>query len=220
MGSVERWATNAGCTLEVDNSAPPLDLDAGIPGDETTVARYVDACAPGGSAELWTIVGGSHVPNLSASFSRNVVEWLYAHPKTGAGVNYCSSTPNSSGFAAVVDSFGGTSIAANDLCLIARNLPADQFGIFYYGPEALDQPFGNGRRCVGAGGGVGITRFPVQSTGAGGTLTQVVDYTNPPGNDGQILAGSTWRFQAWFRDPAAGGAFFDLSDGYSITFVR
>ena len=37
----------------------------------------------------------------------------------------------------------------------------------------------------------------------------------PPG---KILPGETWHFQAWFRDPAAGGAFFDLSNALSVTF--
>jgi hypothetical protein len=29
----------------------------------------------------------------------------------------------------------------------------------------------------------------------------------------------THRFQCWFRDPAAGGASFDLSNGLEVTFV-
>jgi len=46
-----------------------------------------------------------------------------------------------------------------------------------------------------------------------------VDNALPPSPAGQLTAGATWNFQGWFRDPPAGGAFFDLSDGYSITFV-
>ena len=41
---------------------------------------------------------------------------------------------------------------------------------------------------------------------------------NPPTAAGTMTPGSTWHFQAWFRDPAGGGAFFDLSDGLTITF--
>ena len=41
----------------------------------------------------------------------------------------------------------------------------------------------------------------------------------PPSPATQITAGSTWNFQNWFRDPAAGGAFFNLSDGLEITFT-
>jgi hypothetical protein len=43
----------------------------------------------------------------------------------------------------------------------------------------------------------------------------------PPIHDlaaGQITAGSTWNFQFWFRDPVAGGASFNLSDGLEVTF--
>jgi hypothetical protein len=52
----------------------------------------------------------------------------------------------------------------------------------------------------------------------GNTFTYAVDFTNPPPASGQITAGTTWNFSTWFRDPAAGGAFFDLSNGLSVTF--
>jgi hypothetical protein len=35
---------------------------------------------------------------------------------------------------------------------------------------------------------------------------------------GAFTPGSVWNFQAWFRDPVAGGANFDLSDGLEVTF--
>jgi polyhydroxybutyrate depolymerase len=38
-------------------------------------------CEAGYAAELWTIQGGSHVPNLDASYSEMVVDFLLAHPK-------------------------------------------------------------------------------------------------------------------------------------------
>ncbi len=79
--TAETWANYNACSLTPDLTAPPIDLDASIPGAETTVARYNRDCAAGGSAELWTIQGGAHSPTLSADFSRLVVEWLYAHPK-------------------------------------------------------------------------------------------------------------------------------------------
>ena len=81
IDTTETWAAYNSCSLIPDLSAPPIDLDAGIPGPETTVAKYNRDCALGGSAELWTIHGGAHVPNISADFSRLVVEWLLAHPK-------------------------------------------------------------------------------------------------------------------------------------------
>jgi hypothetical protein len=50
-------------------------------------------------------------------------------------------------------------------------------------------------------------------------MTFLLDNTSPPSAATQITAGSTWNFQAWFRDPAAGGAFFNLSDGLNLTFA-
>lgn len=79
--TVEQWAAKNGCDIVADTSAPNIDLDRGLAGTETTVTRYIDSCNPRGSAELWSIVGGGHSPALSATFSRQVVEFLYDHPK-------------------------------------------------------------------------------------------------------------------------------------------
>ncbi|MEW5987835.1 MAG: PHB depolymerase family esterase [Chloroflexota bacterium] len=78
-GTVRQWAAHNGCDPVPDTSLPRLNLDATLPGDETQVARFDSNCAAGGSAELWTIQGGSHSPNFSDDFSRLVVEFLLAH---------------------------------------------------------------------------------------------------------------------------------------------
>lgn len=83
--TTEMWAANNGCAVVADHSSPPLDLDRGIPGAETLVSTYRQDCNPGGSAELWTIVGGSHTPNLSTAFSPTVIEWLLSHPRLCPG---------------------------------------------------------------------------------------------------------------------------------------
>jgi hypothetical protein len=183
-----------------------------------TPTRWIDGCDLGGSAELWTIPGGSHVPNLSNPFPGLVFDYLEAHPKPGTGTNYCSSTANSTGLAALIVASGSTSVAANDLQLLASPVPASVPGLFYYGPEMISQPFGNGVRCVGDGG-VGVFRRAVRNATAQGELIELVDLSMPSTGPGQILPGSTWNFQAWFRDPAGGGAFFDLSDAVSLTFT-
>ena len=79
--TVETWAAYDGCAIVGDDSARPIDIDAGIPGNETVITIYDTDCAPGGSAQLWTIVDGGHVPILVDDFSRQVVEFLYGHPK-------------------------------------------------------------------------------------------------------------------------------------------
>jgi polyhydroxybutyrate depolymerase len=78
--SAERWAERNGCaTTGID--AGTLDLDRSVAGMESTVTRYTSGCKPGGSAELWTIGDGAHIPELSQHFTQLVVEWLLAHPK-------------------------------------------------------------------------------------------------------------------------------------------
>jgi polyhydroxybutyrate depolymerase len=76
------WALYDGCELIIDDPPPPpRDIDATIPGSETTISRLVTGCDPGGSAELWTINGAPHSPELVPDFSRQVLEHLFAHPK-------------------------------------------------------------------------------------------------------------------------------------------
>ncbi len=70
VATTEQWAVYNGCSLVPDTSLPDIDLEGAIAGDETTVARYADGCQPGGSAELWTMNGGGHVPVLSDDFHR------------------------------------------------------------------------------------------------------------------------------------------------------
>ncbi|MBU2097734.1 MAG: alpha/beta fold hydrolase [Gammaproteobacteria bacterium] len=78
--TVSRWAAYNGCA---DNGmvTATLDLDQSLEGLETTVTRYSNNCQPGGSAELWTIADGAHIPQISDVFPEKVVEWLLARPK-------------------------------------------------------------------------------------------------------------------------------------------
>jgi polyhydroxybutyrate depolymerase len=78
--TVETWATYDGCSLDVE-IGENLDIVEGLPGAETTVARYVSGCQPGGSAELWSIVGGRHAPIFTSDAARLVIEYFLAHPK-------------------------------------------------------------------------------------------------------------------------------------------
>ena len=53
-----------------------------------------------------------------------------------------------------------------------------------------------------------------------GNASHLVDFTEPPAGagPGKIDPGSTWYFQFWYRDPAAGMAGFNLSDAVAIEF--
>ena len=127
--------------------------------------------------------------------------------------NYCISEPNSSGAAGVISASGSFVVGDNDLHLSATGVASNQPGIFYYGPNQTQIPFGNGFRCIGGS----VVRLPVVWSDGAGNSSYDPDLTNlPPG--GQIDPGSTWNFQYWFRDPIAGGANFDFTDAVQINF--
>lgn len=124
------------------------------------------------------------------------------------GTNFC--VPGS--FGSQISAVGTSSVALNNLLLAADTLPFAN-GIFLYGGFQTQVPFGQGFLCVTNGGSA--FRLPFSNAGAGGVLSLALDLTSPPNPLGQILPGSSWNFQAWFRVP--GG--FDLSDGLSIAFT-
>ena len=80
LESVVQWAGYNGCAT--DGAERELrDLESTLEGHESSVLVFSEGCRNGGSSELWTITDGSHVPRVSESFSSQVVEWLYRHPK-------------------------------------------------------------------------------------------------------------------------------------------
>jgi hypothetical protein len=136
----------------------------------------------------------------------------------GVGTSYCTSLANSSGSASQISATGSTSVLTNNILLRAGPMAALEPGIFYYGPDQLQVPFGDGFRCVGGSVGTVHRLFPFVVADGTGFMTRPLDVSSPP-TGGQILAGSTWNFQAWFRDPAAGMSGFNLSDGLRLDFL-
>ncbi len=131
---------------------------------------------------------------------------------------------NSTGRGAQFRACGNTSATTDDLVLTAMSLPTNQPGLVYMGGGAIVVPFGDGLRCVGAGG-VGIFRYaPPLSSGSTGTITLgpgIVARSQSFSPGGEIDPGETWHFQAWYRDPMGSpcGAFFDLSNALAVTFT-
>jgi len=128
------------------------------------------------------------------------------------GTNYCIATVNSTGNPAAISASGSSSVQDQSLTLKATPTP-DQPGIFFFGPNQVQLAFGNGFRCVGGT----LVRLPV-SVSSASELVHVVDFSSAVVAP-NIVGGSTWNFQAWFRDPTAGGAAFNLSDGIEVVFT-
>ncbi|MBM3986968.1 MAG: hypothetical protein FJ294_03305 [Planctomycetes bacterium] len=132
---------------------------------------------------------------------------------SGIGFAYCTSSANSSGGAALISATGSASIAANDLVLSAAPVPNGSAGLFLFGSSASQTPFGNGTKCVASP----VRRLGI-SNAVGTTLSDAVNNAQAPAA-GVLVSGSTWFFQAWFRDTAAGGSNTNLSNGLRVTFV-
>jgi len=148
------------------------------------------------------------------------IEWpsLEITYSGGGSTNvYCQSLPNSTGSVAGIWTSGSLAPLDDDFTLVAGPTP-DQFGLFFFSAGQANGgagvAFGNGVRCVG-GGGNQIFRLPV-IIASSGQFSHLVDFGTVPGD--LITSGSTWNFQLWFRDPPAGGANFNLSNGLEVAF--
>jgi hypothetical protein len=135
---------------------------------------------------------------------------------------YCDGFANSVGDGSSIGFTGSTSIAADDFTVTSSGNPASQFGTFFYGPAEIFLPAGDGMRCVGSGA-TGVFRLdPSSFSDPMGSFQRPVDFGALPAGGfgaGAITAGSTWKFQLWYRDPTGpGGAFFNYSDAMSVTF--
>ncbi len=173
--------------------------------------------APNGlrfSLPLGVSPDGSTFFGLGRSNTSFAEGWIVRIDDCPSPTNHCTSVANSTGLPATISWSGSTSVASNDLVLVATDLPAMTNGIFFYGPGEQQTPFGPGFLCVSAP----QFRLPVVNSGATGTASYDLDITSPPRPSGQITVGSTWSFQFWHRDVAAGGAEFNTTDGLTVTF--
>lgn len=132
--------------------------------------------------------------------------------QSGLGTRYCTALPNSTGAPAQISASGTASVVQNNLVLQAAPVPSNTSGMFLYGLQPSQTTFGNGIKCIASP----IRRLPVTSS-SGTTLAHAVN-VNAGSAAGVILAGTTWHFQGWFRDNAAGGSGTNLSNGLRITF--
>jgi len=162
------------------------------------------------------------VATLRDGFGLTLGQGVFRIAGGAFGTSFCTATTNSSGAPAMITASGSASVGKNDFSLAVETLPAGAPGIFFYGTAQLELPFGNGLRCVG---GTVFQLWPPTGADSAGRMTRSVDLTQPPGGiagGGQVQAGATWNFQAWFREPgmiAGANAGFDLSDGLEVTFV-
>jgi len=151
-----------------------------------------------------------------------LINWrsdVYETSSAAIGASFCTSLPNSSGSSATISASGDASIAANDLTLNTAGGALGTPGLFFYGENQIQAPFGDGLRCAG---GMTYRLFPPLFSNGSGSATRPLDFSQPPLSGGTgVLPGSTWNFQFWFRDSMGpGGSGFNLTDGVSLTFCE
>ncbi len=149
--------------------------------------------------------------NGNASGSAYLIDVCAGHV-----ASYCVASPNSvSATGAPISLDGLPSVSSNSMTLRADSLPPNQACLFFCGPIKQDPPvsFGDGLRCVRTSG---LSRLnPPLMTGSG-TAQRALDLTSGPLSNTQV--GDTQHFQLWYRDPALGGANYNLTDALEVTF--
>lgn len=155
-------------------------------------------------------------------------------PEPGTGYCFGSACPcgnndalngceNSTGFGSGLVATGSASVSADNLEISIYDLPPGVIGRFYMSTLQSFMPFGDGILCTG-GSGYPTFRLNFGSTGAKGILRAgpgIAAYAlQNIGPSAQIFPGSTWNFQAWYRDLSGPcGSSFNTSSAYTVNFL-
>jgi plastocyanin len=124
---------------------------------------------------------------------------------------------NGTGAGAKLSSSGSTSVSAGDLVLAGSQLVPGQPGLYFQGNNAVNSQagavFGDGLRCAGGG----VVRLQVRMADGSGASATTVNI----GAVGGVAAGTTRRYQLWYRDPSSSpcGTGFNLSNGVEVVFT-
>jgi hypothetical protein len=120
---------------------------------------------------------------------------------------------------ALLAASGSLDVLADDLVLTVSGVTPSQFGLVFMGAAQPSVQLGDGLRCVGAGA-QGLWRFDTTQADAAGNLVRTnVVAASQSFAGGAITVGSTWAFQAWYRDPGGPcGTSFNLSSALALTF--
>lgn len=176
-----------------------------------TLMGYCHLCS-GGMSNVYP-----YFAQACADLMRQRAEASCLAPVCATPLNFCPATTNTTGLPGSMSWSGSQGIGANTFTLIASELPLNKTAFFFYGSQPVQVAVGQGWRC--AGGSVFRLR-PALNSGPGGSISRLLDFSQPPAGSGSgmIQPGMTRYFQAYYRDPAGGGAGFNLTDALEVEF--
>ncbi|MFT5051914.1 MAG: hypothetical protein ACI8QZ_003344 [Chlamydiales bacterium] len=185
--------------------------------DGSLIRRFIGAYNYHGYGDVTGVgdVTGDGVPEFVTAASDRRAS-LVISTRTLTSEQICGGEVNSRGLRGELGLLGPRSVSLNDLSVNVWKTPGNVLCQVFYGNRRVRRPFGSGVFCIG--GRLHRLGVPFQSSSTGGgwfelDLTDPA-FTSPPG---ALVAGSTWGFQAWYRDaPDYGG--FNFTNALSLTF--
>mgnify|MGYP001564575253 CR=1 FL=1 len=165
-------------------------------------------------------VNGDGVPDIAVGLPLADDAWtnagrieIWSGTPCGYSEIFCVGAPNSVGPGARLRFEGSANHSAADLVLAVDGGPPNQFGLFYFGPDPIQIPYGDGYRCAGGG----FHRLGLRPFDATGSASLAVDYSSSKA--ALLQPGTTWSFQFLYRDPNGPlGSGFNGSDGLTLQF--
>lgn len=127
---------------------------------------------------------------------------------------------NSHGMGGMLVAVGDASVAGDTLVLQGTQMPPTSSVLYFQGSLPVGGGsgalFGDGLRCAGGS----VTRFDTQ-TNVGGASQYPAAGSPLISVKGQVVPGSTYAYQAWYRDAAnyCTPAPFNLTNGVSVTWT-
>lgn len=161
---------------------------------------------------------------IGSAFSFYSVENLSAEVAGSAPTICLVGEENSIGFRGTIRALGSSMIAGAGFELVASRIPPGQFGMFLgsqtlTAPDPISGSFGN--LCLG--GSIGRYDGPGQIGSSGPMGEFRLSLTHDALEDSQgptsAMPGSTWGFQAWYRDIGPFGPTSNFTNAVAITFT-
>lgn len=219
-----RVSSPGGSSFYWGNNGLTVGNDSASGGSSNTLDVVENVFVNNPAAGIWTVEVMADEVNQDGHTETGAIDVDFAlvvRGTSGVGgvvcsspVIYCDPTPNSvSSLGATLGWAGSVSLANNDLDLYATGLPGNQFGLFFFGPNQISVPAGDGNLCVGGG----LIRLPVTMSDGLGTAYQSLDVSAPP-LVAAVVSGATWNFQFWYRDPSGGPVGNNFSEAVQISW--